>query len=202
MRCHQCERPAILRMAENSPALCLACADQAQSIADRQQSIVDRQFLQNAAMLNHALDEMDTIMGGLVQVGGRVPVGEIARAMKGKTILNNINIANSSVGLINTGDLARIDAAITLTKSTDVESIGAQLQRLTQAVLDTSDLGNSQRAEMLDLVQSLAEQVVRERKPSVIGALLKSIEDRAQGLAALVTIVEGLSTAIKNLFGS
>jgi hypothetical protein len=152
-------------------------------------------------MLNLAHDEMDYIVGGIAPSIGRIPVGEIARAMKGKTILNNINIANSSVGLVNTGDLARIDAAITLTKSTDVEAIGAQLQKLTQAILDSKDMGKAQTAQMLDLVQSLADQVVRERKRSVIGALLKSIEDRAQGLAAIVTIVEGLSSAIKILFG-
>ena len=121
--------------------------------------------------------------------------------MKGKTVLNNINIANSTVGLVNTGDLARIDAAITLTKSTDVELIGEQLRRLTQAILDSNGVEKAQRSEMLDLVQSLAEQIVRERKPSVVRALLKSIEDRAQGVAALVTIVDGLSKALSSLLG-
>src|SRR5215510_10577 len=61
MRCHQCERPAIYCIEGKN--LCLECADKLQSIADRQQSIVDRQFLQNAAMLNLSLDEMDAVVG-------------------------------------------------------------------------------------------------------------------------------------------
>jgi hypothetical protein len=198
MRCHQCERPAIYKIADK--VLCLDCADRLQSLADRQQSIIDRQFIQNAAMMNMALDDMDAVAGFLT-VGGRIPVREIALAMKGRTVLNNIHIANSNVGVVNTGDLARIDAAITMTKHTDVEAVGAHIQRLTQAILDAAALDQVNKQEMLDVVQTLADQVVRERKPSVIKALVKSLEDRAQGVAALVTIVEGLSKAITNLFG-
>jgi hypothetical protein len=198
MRCHQCERPAIYCMEGKN--LCLACTDKLQSIADRQQSIVDRQFLQNAAMLNLSLDEMDAVVG-LPLAGGRVPVAALAQAMRGRTVLNNIHVTNSTVGVLNTGDLARIDAAITLTKNTEVESIGVQLQKLTQAIVDTSDLDEARKKEMLDLVQSLAEQVVGPQKPSVMKALLKSIEERAQGVAAIFGVLDGLSAAFKLLFG-
>src|SRR5262245_57113392 len=130
MRCHQCERPAIYRM-ENF-VLCLQCADQLQSLADRQQAIVNAQFLQNAAMLNQSIDHSDS----MIPLGMRsdlVPLAEIARAMSGRTVLNNIQISNSTVGAVNTGDLAKIDAFITATKGTDAEDIGARLQQLTQA---------------------------------------------------------------------
>jgi hypothetical protein len=167
---------------------------------DRQQSIVDRQFIQNAAMMNMAMDDMDAAVG-FSAGGGRVPIREIALAMTGKTVLNNINITNSSVGVVNTGDLARIDAAITITKHTDVEAVGAHIQRLTQAIIDASQLDAANKREMLDLVQSLADQVIRERKSSVIKALLKSIEERAQGVAAILEIVQGLAAAVRGVFG-
>jgi hypothetical protein len=180
-------------MSENGPALCLACAD-------KLQSILDRQFIQNAAMMNAALDDMDAAVG-MTLPGGRVPVTAIALAMKGKSVLNNIQITNSNVGMLNTGDLARIDAVITLTKNTDVETIGSQIQKLTQSIVNAADVAPAHKKEMLDLVQTLGEQVVGPRKPSVIKALLISIEDRAKGAAAIFSVVQGLSAAIKSLFG-
>jgi|SRR5688572_29938769 hypothetical protein len=201
MRCHQCERPAFYRLTENAPPLCVACADVAQSIEDRRQSIVDRQWLQNAAMLNLSLDEMDAAVGGICPSSGRVPVDAIARVMMGNGTLNNIHVTNSNVGLLNTGNVRKIDAAITIAQGTDADQIAHQLRQLTQAILDVKGLESSRKDSLLELVQSLSDQIVRERKQSVIMALLKSIEDRAQGLAAISTIVEGLTAAIRNLFG-
>ena len=193
MRCHQCDRPAIWDTGEGK-VLCLDCAEKLQSIQHRQ-------LLFLAAMTDQALDDMDAVVG-LPQSGGRIPVREIALAMKGKSVLNNIHITNSSVGVLNTGDLARIDAVITLTKNTNVETIGTQLQKLTQSMVDSSDLEQAQKKELLDLVQALAEQVVGARKPSVIKSLLTSIEDRAKGMAAIFSVVQVLSAAVRGLFGT
>jgi hypothetical protein len=152
-------------------------------------------------MMNLALDDMDAVVG-MALPGGRIPVTEIVQAMKGRAVLNNIRVTNSNVGVLNTGDLARIDAVITLTRSTDVEAIGAQLQRLTQTVVDSADIDPNCKKEMLGLIQSLAEQVVGPRKPSVIKALLQSIEERAKGIAAIFSVFQSLATAIKQLFGA
>jgi len=119
----------------------------------------------------------------------------------GNGTLNNIHVTNSNVGLLNTGNVRKIDAAITIAQGTDADQIAHQLRQLTQAILDVKGLESSRKDSLLELVQSLSDQIVRERKQSVIMALLKSIEDRAQGLAAISTIVEGLTAAIRNLFG-
>lgn len=159
-----------------------------------------RQLLFCAAMANQALDDMDAVVGMRLS-GERIPVKEIALAMTEKSVLNNIHITNSSVGVLNTGDLARIDAVITLTKSTDVETIGTQLKMLTQSIVDSPDLNQAQKKEMLDLVETLGEQVVGPRKPSVIKTLLQSIEERAKGIAAIFSVALSLTAAIRGLFG-
>ena len=192
MRCHQCDRPAIWDTGEGK-VLCLSCAKELQSMQHRQ-------LLFCAAMANQALDDMDAVVGMRLS-GGRMPVKEIALAMTEKSVLNNIHITNSSVGVLNTGDLARIDAVITLTKSTDVETIGTQLKMLTQSIVDSPDLNQAQKKEMLDLVETLGEQVVGPRKPSVIKTLLQSIEDRAKGIAAIFSVAQSLTAAIRGLFG-
>jgi hypothetical protein len=161
------------------------------------------QFLQNAAMMNHALDEMDEI-SGISLGGGRIPVAALAGAMKNGSVYNNIRISNSTVGVLNTGDLARIDAVITLTKDTDVEAIGDILKSLTQTIIDARDIEQKAKKELVELIQSLAEQVVGSqgaRKPSVIVTLVRGIEERAKGIVAISAIVHQLVDVVTRTFG-
>jgi hypothetical protein len=203
MKCQQCERPAIFhyRQAKGDDlSLCLDCSHKLQSVLDSQQSIRDRQWLQNAAMMNHALDEMDAI----IPVGprmGRLPVPEIANAMSKGSVYNNINVSNSSVGILNTGDLAKIDAAITLTSGSDMEAVGHQLKALAQAILDTQELDAAHKDELIELLQSLSHEIVGQRKQSVMKALLTSIEERAKGANAVLQLCMGLAALIARMFG-
>jgi hypothetical protein len=197
MRCNKCPRPAIYQVSDQRIPLCLDCYHKFQTVNYMQ-------FLQNAAMMNQALDDMDEI-SGFASGGGRIPVAEMAKAMQKKApVYNNIRIHNSTVGVLNTGDLARIDAVITLTKDTDVEAVGDKLRALTQAVIDSAELAAESRKEIVDLLQSLSEQVIgsqSQRKPSVIFALMKAIEERAKGVAAISQAATLLGEAIRQIFG-
>ncbi len=67
MKCHQCDRPAIYRTGDQSSLpLCLDCYA-------KWSHIMNMRFLQNAAMMNNALDEMN-MMTGFPTIGGRIPV--------------------------------------------------------------------------------------------------------------------------------
>jgi hypothetical protein len=158
------------------------------------------QFLQNAAMMNQAMDDMDAI-SGISSGEGRIPVTAIARAMQKTHVYNNINVTNSNVGVINTGDLAKIDAAITMTEGSDVDTVGQQLKVLIQAVIDSNELNSEAKKEMAELIQSLTEQIVGSRKRSVISSLIRSIEERAKGANAIIQLVGNLAVGISQLFG-
>jgi hypothetical protein len=149
------------------------------------------------------MDDMEEI-SGLPASGGRIPVAALAGAMKKGSTYNNININNSTVGILNTGDLARIDAVITLTKDTDVEPIGNAIKELTQAIIDAKEIDKKARQELVDLVQSFAEQIVGsqgQRKPSVIMSLLRGIEERAKGYVALSIVAKQLVDIATSIFG-
>ncbi|HEX8166547.1 MAG TPA: hypothetical protein VF601_12260 [Beijerinckiaceae bacterium] len=193
MKCQQCTRPAFAQVGEGSIPLCLDCYHK---LAEA----THWQFLQNAAMMNQAMDHMDMVVG-IGPTGGRIPVAEMAMGMQKRGTFNNITIANSQVGVVSTGDLAKIDAAITLTRGSDAELVGQQIKLLTQAILDTRDMAASTRQELLDLVQSLAEQIVAQRKPSVVKALLGSISEKAGGFASLAKIAADLASVVGKLFG-
>ena len=196
MKCYQCPKPAMYRVGDEEIPLCLDCWH-------KWQHGNYMQFLENAAMMNQAADEMDAI-AGFSTGGGRIPVAALAGAMQKGSVYNNIRISNSSVGVLNTGNLARIDAVITLTKDTDVEAIGETLRNLTQTIIDAGEIEQKAKKELVDLIQSLGEQVVGstgERKPSVIMTLLRGIEERAKGTAAISAVVHQLVEVVTRIFG-
>jgi len=197
MPCSQCKRPAFYNVGEkNNVPLCLDCWHKVTQATYME-------FLMNAAMMNQNLDDMDAVVG--FRTGGRIPVAALAGVMHRGSTYNNIRITNSTVGVLNTGDLAKIDAVITLTKDTDVEQIGTAIKALTQAVIDAQDIGQKDKKELVDLIQSLAEQVVGSQggsKPSVIITLLRGIEERAKTFVALSNTVQALIEAVNKIFGT
>jgi hypothetical protein len=72
--------------------------------------------------------------------GGRIPVVALANAVaKGSSVSNHINISNSNVGVVNTGDLARINAAITISQKSDVAGVGLQIKALTEEIIKSKE---------------------------------------------------------------
>ena len=192
VKCNQCDRPAIYRVGDADVPLCLDCWNKFQSAHYMQ-------FLINAASANQALDHMDFISGFHTR-GGRIPVAELARAIVKGPVHNSFNISNSNVGLINTGDLARIQAVVDFTKTTDIEAIGEGIRNLTQAVVDATDIAAQDKRAMIELIQAFGEQAVRSKKPSAM-AILKAIEDRAKGIASIGSAAEMLIRIAHSVLG-
>jgi hypothetical protein len=199
MKCHQCTTPAFVTVAHfgQDVPLCLDCYSKLNIIQNAE-------FLRSAAMMNQALDDMD-MMVPIAPSSGRIPVKDLAKAMqKPSHVYNNIRVSNSQIGVLNTGDLAKIDAVITMSNGSDVEALGQNLKDLTQAVIDSTELTGDLKKEMVDLINVLATQIVgpkSERKPSVIMAIYKSLEERAKGFAALYTLTHALGSEIGRVFG-
>ena len=192
MKCYQCDRPAMYLVGDkNNIPLCLDCYAKLSHIENMQ-------FLQSAAMSNQASDDMD-MMTGFPSSGGRLPVQAIAQAMKRSHTLNNIHISQSQIGVLNTGSIQRIDAAITLSKGSDAEEIGSLINGLTQAVIQSRELDATQQNEIIDLTETLAEEVVGKRKPATITAVMKAITEKVTGVAALAGAADRLWQAIKPL---
>jgi hypothetical protein len=194
MPCSQCRRPTFFEVGDQRVQLCLDCWHKLQHGNFLQ-------FLQNAAMMNQAMDHMDEITG-FGQTGGRIPVAALARVMSKNSTYNNINISNSMVGVVNTGDLARIDAVITLTKDSDAEAIGTAIKALAQAIIDSNEVDRASKQEMIDLVQAIGEQIVGQRKKPILLSLFKSLEERAKGYAAISAATQSLILITTKILGT
>lgn len=173
--------------------LCLSCYETLERIQMMK-------FLQNAAMMNHAAHQMDAMM----PVGPfhkPIPVAEIARAMTRASTFNNINITNSKVGVVNTGDLVRINAAIEITKGKPTEEFGARLKDLTEAITNSADTTDETRRALTELTKAIADQTLVERSPSavVIEALFDRLVSASSGLTTILAAAEQLRQAWQSL---
>ncbi len=192
MKCHQCDRPAIYQVGNDDEIpLCLDCYS-------KLSHIWDMQFLKNAVMMNRALDDMDMVTGLSVS-GARMPVQALARAMMRSSTLNNITVTQSQIGVLNTGSIHRIDAAITLSKGSDAEELGSLIRGLTEAVIQSNELDAGQKNEVIELTETLAEEVVGKRKPATITAVMKSITEKVGGVAVLAGAADKLWQALRPL---
>jgi hypothetical protein len=157
-------------------------------------------FLRNSAMLNDAHQQMDMIapFGPSHQP---IPVAEIARAMTKANTFNNINITNSKVGVVNTGNLARINAAIEITKGQPTEEFGARLKDLTEAITNSAEGSDETKKVLAELTKAIADQVLVERSPSeaVIGALFDRLVRTSTGLTTIFGAAEQLKHAWQSL---
>jgi hypothetical protein len=184
MRCAQCSNSAFYRIGngKGETALCLSCL----SIYE---GIQFREWLKSAAMMNHASESMDAMLGGLGGPSPRIPVEAIARTASMATTYNNISISNSNVGVVNTDNLARIDAAITMSQGTETEEFGARLKDLTEAVLSDAAISRDLKQQMIEVTQAISDQAIGSKKPSAI--VVSTLFGQLKQLAGDVTIIAG-----------
>jgi hypothetical protein len=62
--------------------------------------------------------------------------------------------------------------------------------------VDAKDIPAEQKKELVEVIQALSEQIVSSRKKPVILSLLRTIEERAKGINAIVKLVASLKAAI------
>jgi len=160
-------------------------------------------FAQDASRYNAALDNADAITG--VSGGfGRMQIPPPPRIVQsGPIVLNNIRVENSTVGVINTGDLKSIDSVVTTAKTAGHEALATALKEFTEAVLISQDLQQEAKNETISQLAFLSQQVVSKQKqaPSVIRSIIFSIERTINGAASLVTLWPLLHDRLRPLLG-
>jgi hypothetical protein len=140
-----------------------------------------------ARMLNFATSQVELSLGMSPGSGGRVNVPPAPVMHTGPVNLQNINISDSVVGAINTGTVARLDVALTDIKATgDQSDLADALGRFAQVVID-SDLPATQKNELVEQVDFIAEEAKappERRRGGVLKAALASIRDVASTVTA------------------
>jgi len=117
--------------------------------------------------------------------------------------LNNIHVDRSTVGAINTGEVAKIDVSITLLQQAGNKDISEALRSLTQAIIDASEMPEDSKSQALDQVGYLSEQAAaaaKDRKPGMIRAALSAITQTATTVSAVATAWNAAEPILKAHF--
>ncbi|HTV29450.1 MAG TPA: hypothetical protein VMF32_16870 [Xanthobacteraceae bacterium] len=189
--CGQCGKPAIYQ--QSGVPLCVDCYYRftvAQTL----------QFRMNAAMANHAMDQMDAI-SGIPLSGGRIALPPIPQP---PFTLNNIKLDNSVVGAINTGTVKTIDVNLTHLHNAGNDRARDALAKLTEAIASSDALDPKQKNEMAEQVAFLSEQAVaaaKDRKPGVIKATLDALNQGAGAVTAIAGAWNVAEPLVRQIFG-
>ena len=192
VKCNQCDKPAFYEMQDGTP-LCIDCNLKVQRIADQV-------FARNAATLNQLADQMEAITG----VSGVVPRFQIPQPtiLSGSTV-HNIRVDNSVIGAINTGQIKNLNVALDNVQTAGAPELANALQKLTEAVLASSELAPEQKTAAVEHLSHIANQAAlpKEKRQSAIGTtILEGLERIISASSGLLSIWQTVRPLVERLF--
>lgn len=198
MNCAECLRPlrAITTKWGDGPdasPLCLECADKVRQIEDLRL----RQLEAEERHADFVADELDSVFG-VGRTGPRFRDSP-TRPPAATPTFNNITVKDSVVGAINTGTAHRIDVAISRARVSGHPELGQAIQRLTEAIVNASDLSEQARHDALESVETLSGAGTSEGRTHNKGTLKAIVEGLGQilnGSASAVTVWQAIKPVI------
>jgi hypothetical protein len=158
-----------------------------------QSDILERQ-------INFAADQIDLAMG----IPGLAPKFPERRPVHiGDVTLNNIKIDKSNIGVINTGTIGAVDAAITILKQSGEQSVATAIQKLTEAAISSKEASEEIKQQIVEILSVLATEAAtpkEQRRSTIVRRLLVDLATIVNGVAALAQLWQLYGPVIENLF--
>jgi len=76
----------------------------------------------------------------------------------GEITLQNIKIDRSNIGVVNTGSIGNLDVSVSAIRNLGHDEIADELRTLTEAVLASSDLADTEKRDVVDQLSYVASQ--------------------------------------------
>lgn len=192
-KCNQCQTPAVWNV--NGICLCVDCYAKLQQ-ANYQNHVM------LASTINMLLDDMDDMIG-LPRSGGRFKIPTPTTINAGQTTYNNIRVNDSVVGTINTGNVEKLDSRVSAMQGENRHELADAIQRLTEAILNASDLKPCDKDSALECLSFLADQALTpemERQPIVGKTIISKLEQILTNTGSIASIWSQVEPYISNLF--
>lgn len=180
----------------NEFPLCLECTNKHQQMAAIQSDQLERD-------MNFAIAQSEAVTGLPSGSLPRYPQRQVRIIQGGSVTLNNINVNNSSVGVLNTGNLEIVDTAITALKNNpQTQDIASAIAKLTTAI-SNADLSPEDKNEAIEILSTVATEATApegKRKSSVARRLLSGLPTLIQTSASAIEIWKTVEPIIRKLF--
>lgn len=145
------------------------------------------------AMMNYLRESIEYTMGvpGAQPPRIQIPVPVIHNAPVTNNTHNNIHVEHSVVGSINTAQVGRINVAMRDINNSDNKPVLEAIKAITEAMVNTVELENEQKDQLLEQMAFIAEQAAlpaKQRQTSVIKPVLTAISTTLTGAASLAAV--------------
>lgn len=158
MKCYQCSKPAMFKVGKEEVPLCLDC-----NLKLTQMS--QMQLEANERIINFMSDQMDYSIG-LPPSGPRFPLRKSIHV--GGVNLNNIKVDNSTIGVLNTGNIESVDVSVTSLQQSGNSQLANAIKELANAVVSSNELQNDTKDQLIEILSVLSSEatapVERQRK--------------------------------------
>ncbi|NPV72114.1 MAG: hypothetical protein HPY55_16025 [Firmicutes bacterium] len=158
-------------------------------------TLANNQLAQEA---NYLVDTANAIMG----TPGLGPRYEIPQPIvyQGQCVTRNINVNQATVGVINTGNVGRIDAAIGFLAGTQQQELVGALKTFTEAVLNEPSLEAKIKNEVIEYLSYLASELTvpkESRRKAICKAALEAIGKLVSTISKLFALWEKVAPIIR-----
>jgi hypothetical protein len=200
MKCYNCNKNALYAMGEkgNQVLLCLDCYIKLENIQLQKQAAIQKE-------LNYLTDEMESISGVYGVLPRYAEPSPRYIIQSGGITLNNINVNNSEIGVLNTGNIENVDSTVTVLKSEGNADLAAAVTALSEAVIKTTEITAEQKNQIIELLSTLAEEAVspkEKQKKSVVKALINQIGELLSGASTIMSLWDIAKALFLKIFGS
>lgn len=197
MQCQQCGRNALYLFGPgNNIPLCIDCYGKLMAIEFRRMEELERQQDRIEA-------EMNAMVG--FDFKPRVPPRQRPVVLAGNTVLNNIRVSNSQIGVLNTGTIGSIDNAVGLIRESGAPQVAKSLQAIAEGLAADSTLGHEKRDVALELLSGISTEAATptpRRRTAVARALIVDLAQILSGAAATAQLWVQYGPVIEDFFRS
>ena len=191
-QCGQCGKPAIFQVGD--VPLCVDCN---LKFEQAQEMYIQRE----RAELDHLADYMESVTG----VAGVIPRYSKPQTpiQTGPVTFNNIRVDRSIVGAINTAAMGKLDIVMTNARNLGEggQKISDALQKLTQAVVDSTELRAATKNEVIENLDFVLAQIGQKGQGATKSGPVKAILEKMNTILGPLSSVAGLWSTLKNLLG-
>ena len=190
--CSQCGKPAIISV-DNNP-LCVDCYLKFQQAMQ----IQDTMYVQEMNYLTDMMESTVGLYGVLPKYKVRQPV-----VHQGSLTFHNIKVDQSVIGSINTGEVQRIDVAMSHIKTSGNEELVKALKEFTEAVIAETKLDAELKNQIIEQISFLTSQSAlpkEKRKSGIIKAVLSGVKNMVSTMVVLSSLWNNLQPFLEHIF--
>ena len=193
MACNQCGKPGAVQY-DNQRVLCVDCDLKFQQARQMEH---DR----NIQALNHLYAQMESTTG----IYGVLPRYEVSQPTvhTGPVTQHNIQIHDSVVGAVNAGNIQKMNVDLDRVQVGGAPQLAEALQKLTEAVLASSELPPEKKTAAVEHLSHIANQAAlpkEKRQRAISTTVVEGFERLISASSRLLAIWQTVKPLVEQLF--